>query len=77
MDKYKSGADLLGVGVVPGGDMTLKSCSTKLAYLFGRLGPKNIAKIREYLLKDLRGELSPSEKYHRKIYSHIGLTNTL
>jgi len=76
LDKYKSGADLRSVGVVPGGDMTTEACVTKLIYLFGRLGRNRTGEIKEWMEKDLRGEVSPVEKYHRKIYSRIGFSSS-
>jgi len=71
LDKYNVGMELKKAGVVAGGDMTTEGCATKLAYLFGRLGD-NTAKVKEFLHMNLRGEMSPLDKYEKVIYTQNG-----
>jgi L-asparaginase len=57
LDTYSMGKDFQEAGVVSGGDLTTEACTTKLAYLFGRLNdPVLVAK---NLSISLRGEISP------------------
>eukprot|EP01063_Lacrimia_lanifica_P027265 TRINITY_DN3805_c2_g1_i1.p1 TRINITY_DN3805_c2_g1~~TRINITY_DN3805_c2_g1_i1.p1 ORF type:complete len:744 (+),score=171.01 TRINITY_DN3805_c2_g1_i1:131-2362(+) len=48
---------LNSVGVVPGGDMTCECALVKLSYLLGMFGD-DTQKIRAYLERDLRGEIT-------------------
>lgn len=66
LDTYSMGKDFQKAGVVSGGDLTTEACTTKLAYLFGRLNdPVLVAK---NLTINLRGEISPAN-HKKKFFS--------
>ena len=69
------GAALKAAGVVSGGDLTTEACATKLAYLFGRLNDSN--KVKEILEVNLRGELSPRDRFDKSIYQDRPLVSKL
>jgi L-asparaginase len=75
LDKYEVGSALKKAGVVSGGDMTTEACATKLAYLFGRLADPG--RVKDMLAKDLRGELSPVEKFEQGIYQAKDMVSKL
>jgi L-asparaginase len=75
LDTYSMGKEFREAGVVSGGDMTTEACTTKLAYLFGRLNdPLLVARM---IGEDLRGELSfgndegPRKFFQNNNESHI------
>jgi hypothetical protein len=51
------GRDFKLSGVVSGGDMTTEACSTKLAYLFGRLHDSDL--VAHAISINIRGEMTP------------------
>ncbi len=56
IDAYATGAGMARAGAVSGGDMTTEAALTKLMVLFGRgCTPEEV---REFVARDLRGELS-------------------
>lgn len=63
-DDYVGGRALRDAGVVPGADLTPEAALTKLGYLLSRdnLGP---AEVKQWMLTDLRGEITPPEKTPR------------
>jgi L-asparaginase len=67
LDTYSMGRELKEAGVVGGGDMTTEACTTKLAYLFGRLANDPVL-VAQMLTKDLRGEISDVDKLGKKFF---------
>jgi len=59
-DTYVHGQAFADAGVVSGGDMTTEACTAKLAYLCGKYS--NPDKVREYIGKNIRGELTTDEE---------------
>eukprot|EP01041_Mallomonas_annulata_P009949 gene9949-20685_t len=59
LDSYSIGREFEANGVISGGDLTTEACTTKLAYLFGRL--QDSSTIGKLLTTNLRGEVSAAE----------------
>ncbi|KAF9430620.1 hypothetical protein BGZ94_005625 [Podila epigama] len=72
-DVYQTGKVLYNAGVIPGSDMTPECALTKLSYLLGHNLP--IAKVREMMTKNLRGELTVVQPRTR--FSYINRTHSL
>ncbi|KAF9551149.1 hypothetical protein EC957_010035 [Mortierella hygrophila] len=72
-DAYQTGKVLYNAGVIPGNDMTPECALTKLSYLLGHNLP--IAKVREMMTKNMRGELTVIQPRTR--FSYINRTHSL
>ncbi|KAF9934594.1 hypothetical protein FBU30_001358 [Linnemannia zychae] len=72
-DAYQTGKVLYNAGVIPGNDMTPECALTKLSYLLGHNLP--IAKVREMMTKNMRGELTIIQPRTR--FSYINRTHLL
>ncbi|KAK3835500.1 MAG: asparaginase-domain-containing protein [Linnemannia gamsii] len=72
-DAYQTGKVLYNAGVIPGNDMTPECALTKLSYLLGHNLP--IAKVREMITKNMRGELTVI--HPRTRFSYINRTHSL
>ncbi|KAG0221128.1 hypothetical protein BGX31_010150 [Mortierella sp. GBA43] len=72
-DSYQTGKILYSAGVIPGNDMTPECALTKLSYLLGHNLP--VAKVREMMTKNLRGELTVIQPRTR--FSYINRTQAL
>ncbi len=57
MGRYETGAGLLALGVVSGGDMTPEAALVKLQFLLGRGDDPDT--VKKLMQQNLRGELSP------------------
>jgi hypothetical protein len=55
--------------IYSGGDMTTEACTTKLAYLFGRLA-NNPTLVSQMLTQDIRGECSDVSRVGKKFFNH-------
>lgn len=55
--RYQTSAGLAKAGVIGGADMTTEAAITKLMYLLAN--SRNLAEVKKYLRRDLRGELTP------------------
>lgn len=67
---YSMGKDFKDAGVVSGGDMTTEACTTKLAYLFGRLGdPERVA---QTFSENIRGEITDGNDRSKRKYLDRG-----
>ena len=65
LDTYSMGRDFKEAGVVSGGDLTTEACTTKLAYLFGRLKDPDL--VSEVISKSIRGELTEKNDMPKKL----------
>ncbi|KAF9146603.1 hypothetical protein BGX30_012839 [Mortierella sp. GBA39] len=72
-DAYQTGKVLYNAGVIPGNDLTPECALTKLSYLLGHNLP--IAKVREMMTKNMRGELTVIQPRTR--FSYINRTHSL
>ena len=70
--QYSLGKDFQTNGVVSGGDMTTEACSTKLAYLFGRLLDPDL--VARAVGSSIRGELTPPEAAGRRYFASLALS---
>jgi hypothetical protein len=61
------GREFMEAGVVGGGDLTTEACTTKLAYLFGRLHNDPVL-VAQVLTQDIRGEISDVSKLGKKFF---------
>eukprot|EP00607_Mallomonas_marina_P010216 CAMPEP_0182421400 /NCGR_PEP_ID=MMETSP1167-20130531/6774_1 /TAXON_ID=2988 /ORGANISM="Mallomonas Sp, Strain CCMP3275" /LENGTH=347 /DNA_ID=CAMNT_0024598499 /DNA_START=277 /DNA_END=1320 /DNA_ORIENTATION=- len=66
LDAYSMGREFQENGVISGGDLTAEACTTKLAYLLGRV--KHIGAVGKLLTTDLRGEVSSPKEKGRKYF---------
>jgi L-asparaginase len=66
LDTYSMGKEFRESGVVSGGDMTTEACTTKLAYLFGRLSDPDL--VAQLVSEDIRGEMSYNSKGLKKFF---------
>lgn len=62
LSSYEAGRQLIATGAVGAGDMTVETVIVKLKYLFGR--GFDVHAVRKMLVKNLRGETSPSTLSH-------------
>jgi L-asparaginase len=67
LDTYSMGREFMEAGVVGGGDLTTEACTTKLAYLFGRLHNDPVL-VAQVLTQDIRGEISDISKLGKKFF---------
>ena len=65
MHVYDKGVKLAEIGVVPGEDMLSETAFVKLAWLLGQY-PKDIAKVKELMGKNLRGEISERTEFEEE-----------
>lgn len=69
LDTYSMGREFKNAGVVSGGDLTTAACSTKLAYLFGRLSDP--VRVGHLLAQNIRGEITSAESFGRKFFNNF------
>ncbi|KAJ5077082.1 60 kda lysophospholipase [Anaeramoeba ignava] len=61
LGQYSAGAQLIEVGCLPGLDLTSEAAFTKLCFLLGQ--DLTLNQVRQFLLTNLRGELTPPLKH--------------
>lgn len=66
LSTYSMGKDFEEAGVVSGGDMTTEACTTKLAYLFGRL--QDADRVAQTFSENIRGEIGVGGDRHKRKY---------
>ncbi len=62
---YAVVSPLFSMGVASGGDMTTEAVVAKMAFLLG-LFPNDISAVREFLGKNLKGELTDEDTPNRR-----------
>jgi 60kDa lysophospholipase len=73
---YAAGSILKSVGVVTGNDMTPESALTKLAYLLSQ-EELTVKQIKNYLKKDMRGELTQQQDVRRFSFQEQQFVETI